>query len=505
MQRSNGTVLDLVGITKTFPGVVALDNVDFDLRRGEVHVLLGENGAGKSTLIKVISGAYKKDAGVIRIDGKEIEIHNPRHAQELGIATVYQEFNLIPYMSVAENIFIGRQPLKRGILRVIDRPRMKMEAVELLKSLEIEMDPKTFVQKLGVAQKQMVEIAKAFSVKSKICIFDEPTAALTPNEIQELFQLIRRLKGEGVGIIYISHRLEEVFDIGDRITVLRNGLYVDTKDIKEVCSADLVEMMIGRQVEETQIDRDRELGQEMLRVENLSGERFRNVNLSIKRGEIVGLAGLIGSGRTELLRGIFGADPVKEGEVHINDEKLKIKEPKHALKKKIALLPEDRKVDGLVMCRPVEENITLSSLDNVSVLSILKKAKMQKLVKNFIRKLDIKTPSSKQLVVYLSGGNQQKVIIARSLCAECDVLLFDEPTRGIDVGAKQEVHSLMKDLAHQGAALLVVSSEIPELMRICDRIYVMHEGRISGEFYTENLTSDMILNAAFGHTEKKVP
>jgi ribose transport system ATP-binding protein len=498
MPNNDDTIMMLKGVTKTFPGVVALDNVDFDLRKGEVHVLIGENGAGKSTLIKIVSGAYRKDGGTIVIDGRELEIHNPRHAQELGIATVYQELNLIPYLSVAENIFLGRQPLKKGPLHTIDRPRMLREAKKLLNSLEIDINPKIVVQRLGIAQKQMVEIAKTFSVKSKICIFDEPTAALTPNEIQELFTLIRRLRAGGVGIIYISHRLEEVFSIGNRITVLRNGQYVDTKNIDEVTTADLVEMMVGHRIEETRIDHQREIGPEMLRVSHFTGEKYKDVNLYVRKGEIVGLAGLVGSGRTEVLRAIFGADRMKEGSLYLRGEEIKIREPKQALDRKIALLPEDRKVDGLVMCRPVDENIILSSLDSVTTAGVLKKGKIFRRVGDFIHTLDIKTPGQKQLVVYLSGGNQQKIIIARWLCAECDVLLFDEPTRGIDEGAKQEVHNLMKNLAGQGAALLVVSSEIPELMKLCDRIYVMHEGTISGEFQSKGLTSDMILNAAFG-------
>jgi ribose transport system ATP-binding protein len=503
MENSDSTIMELSGITKSFPGVLALDGVDFDLKRGEVHALVGENGAGKSTLIKIISGAYKKDAGSVRLNGEATEIHNPRHAQELGIATVYQEFNLIPYLSVAENIFLGRQPMKRGLIRTIDRPGMNRAAYQLLKSLEIELDPKTTVRKLGIAQKQMVEIAKAFSVKSKICIFDEPTATLTPNEIQELFMLIKRLKSQGVGIIYISHRLEEVFRIGDRITVLRNGQYVGTKRADEVTTAVLVEMMIGRKMEDTRPDLGRQKGPEVLRVENLSGKNFSDVSLSIHESEIVGLAGLIGSGRTEVLRAIYGADSIKSGQIFLKGEKIKVRDPRQSLKRRIALLPEDRKVHGLVMCRSVEENVILSSLDEVSTAGILNKLKIHRRVKSYIERLDIRTPSHKQLAMYLSGGNQQKVIIARWLCAECDVLLFDEPTRGIDVGAKQEVHNLMRDLAGHGAALLVVSSEIPELMKICDRIYVMHEGGIAAEFSAENLTSDMILNAAFGQTRKK--
>jgi ribose transport system ATP-binding protein len=498
MPDRNGTIMELRRITKTFPGVLALDEVDFDLHRGEVHVLIGENGAGKSTLIKIISGAYRKDAGAIIIDGGEIEIHNPRHAQELGIATVYQELNLIPYLSVSENIFLGRQPQKMAPFPVIDRQRMHRESRSLLNSLEIDIDPKTIVRRLGIAQKQMVEIAKAFSVKSKICIFDEPTAALTPNEIQELFKLIRRLKSEGVGIIYISHRLEEAFTIGNRITVLRNGRYVDTKNVKDVNTAELVEMMVGRKIEENRRDARRSIGSEVLRVENLTGEKFRDVSLTVHAGEIVGLAGLVGSGRTEVLRAIFGADPVKSGTLYLKGEEMDVRKPRQALKQKIALLPEDRKAHGLIMVRPVDENIILSSLDGVSAVGFLKKKLIFRRVKDFIEKLSIKTPGHKQLVMYLSGGNQQKVIIARWLCAECDVLMFDEPTRGIDVGAKQEVHNLMNDLSEKGAALLVVSSEIPELMKLCDRVYVMHEGSLSGEFSSKGLTSDMILNAAFG-------
>jgi ribose transport system ATP-binding protein len=500
MNHTDRTVLHLEGITKRFPGVLALDRVDFDLRKGEVHALVGENGAGKSTLIKIISGAYKKDEGTIIFDGKEMDIHNPRHAQELGIVTVYQELNLIPDLSVAENIFIGRQPLRRGPFRRIDRQRMNGEAYELMKSLEIEIDPRVTVRKLGIAQKQMVEIAKAFSVKSKVCIFDEPTAALTPNEIEELFTLINRLKAGGVGIIYISHRLEEVFRIGSRITVLRNGQVMDTKDIGEVNTAGLVEMMIGRRIEESRSDKERELGGEALRVEGLCGEKFRDVTLWVKKGEIVGIAGLVGSGRTEVLRAIFGADGIRGGSMFLRGKRVRVNTPRQALGRRIALLPEDRKAQGLVGCRSVEENITLASLGDMSAAGILMKRRIMKRVQDFVEKLKIKTPGFKQPVMYLSGGNQQKVIIARWLCAECDVLLFDEPTRGIDVGTKLEVHHLMMNLARQGAALLVVSSEIPELMRICDRIYVMHEGRVAAEFASDTLTSDMILNAAFGGT-----
>jgi len=386
-------VLRLENITKFFPGVRALDRVDFDLYPGEVHVLIGENGAGKSTLIKIISGAYKKDYGKIFISSQETEINNPRHALELGIATVYQELNLIPYLSVAENIFLGRQPLKKGPLRFINKKRMLKESKKLLDSLEIDINPKTNVGKLGIAQKQMVEIAKAFSIRSKICIFDEPTAALTPNEIKELFLLIEKLKSENVGIIYISHRLEEVYEIGNRITVLRNGQYIDTKPIDEVSTNDLVEMMIGRRIEELEIESDKIIGGEILGIENLTGERFKDINLHVMAGEIVGLAGLVGAGRTEVLRGIFGADKIYSGRILLKGNELSIKKPRTALNNRIALLPEDRKDQGLILCRSVEENVILSSLDFFSTFGILRRTKIFKTVKEYINRGNCKNPT----------------------------------------------------------------------------------------------------------------
>lgn len=491
-------VLELRSITKEFPGVRALSNVHFNLKPGEVHVLLGENGAGKSTLIKIISGAHPKDAGEILINSEPIEIHNPHHAQQLGIATVYQELNLIPNLSAAENIFLGRQPLRKGIIRTINRQVMNRSAKEILDSLEIDINPRIMASKLGIAQKQMVEIAKAFSLESKICVFDEPTSVLTPNEIRELFLLINKLKARGVGIIYISHRLEEVFEIGDRITVLRNGEYIDTKAVDEVTPEQLVEMMIGRKIEERLRDSRHEVGPEALSVVDLTGERFQNINMTVREGEIVGLAGLVGSGRTEVLRAIFGADRAREGAIFVKGKRVTIHEPLDALKNRIALLPEDRKDQGLVLCRSVEENVVLSSLAEFCVAGVLNKRRIFGRVKDYIKRLSIKTPSQKQLSIYLSGGNQQKVIIARWLCAHSDVMLFDEPTRGIDVGAKQEVYHLMQGLADAGRAILVVSSEIPELLRICDRIYVMREGELTAEFPIAEANSDRILSAAFG-------
>jgi ribose transport system ATP-binding protein len=346
-----------------------------------------------------------------------------------------------------------------------------------------------------------VEIAKAVAVKAKICIFDEPTAALTLREIEKLFQVILKFKSEGVGIIYISHRLQEVFKIGDRITVLRNGEYVATKAAAEVNTDELIEMMIGRKVEEEVRRRGKTVGQELLRVEALCGSRFRDVSLTVRSGEIVGIAGLVGSGRTELLRAVFGADRSKRGRVIFKGEPLQLSSPRQAARQKIALLPEDRKRHGLVMCRSVEENISLSALDRASHLGVLIKSKITERARALVKSLMIKTPSLRQPVMYLSGGNQQKVIIARWLSAESDLLMFDEPTRGIDVGAKQEVYHLIFQLAEQNKGILVVSSEIPELMRICDRVYVMHEGSISAELETGAISSDRILNAAFGRAD----
>jgi ribose transport system ATP-binding protein len=496
------TLIRLKGIVKQFPGVLALNRVDFDVRKAEVHVLVGENGAGKSTLIKIISGAYRKDEGEIELEGKQIEIHSPRHAQHLGIATVYQELNLVPFMSVAENIFLGRQLKKGTCLPILDRARMNKEARTLLEYLDLDISPKVLVSVLGIAQKQMVEIAKAFSMQAKLFIFDEPTATLTFNETDKLFQLIERLKAEEIGIVYISHRLEEVFRVGDRITVMRNGEYVATKRIDEVATNDLVEMMIGRKIAETFQFSKRTLGPLLLKTENLCGDKFRNINISVREGEIVGLAGLVGSGRTEVLRGIFAADKVGSGRIYLKGSLLPTKGPKHSVKRRIALLPEDRKKHGLISCRSVEENISISSLPQYSWAGLLNKSRLFRMVKDLVEKLAIKTPGLKQAVMYLSGGNQQKVIIARWLAADSDLILFDEPTRGIDVGAKQEVYSLIYEMANSGKGIIVVSSEIPELLRTCDRIYVMHEGVIKAEFENENLSSEKVLQAAFGRVRE---
>jgi ribose transport system ATP-binding protein len=497
----DGTILELKDIVKRFPGVVALEKVSFDLRQGEVHALVGENGAGKSTLIKILSGAYQKDAGEILISGTPVEIQGPRHSQDLGISTVYQEFNLVPDLSVAENIFLGRQPIRGRILPTIDRRRMNTDAQRLLGSLNIDINPRRRIRDLGVAEKQMVEIVKVFSVKSRICIFDEPTATLTAEEIEGLFQVIDRFKAEGMGIIYISHRLEEVFRIADRITIMRNGQYVATKNRGDVTSAQLVEMMIGRKMEDVRFLKKRCAGEEVLAIRNLCGGRFNDVSFSVCRGEIVGLAGLVGAGRTEVLRAVFGADRAKSGEIHLYGRPVGFRQPQAAVRSRVALIPEDRKKQGLVMCRSVEENIVLASLDSVSRGGVLNKGRIRRKVQDFIKRLRIATPSQRQQVIYLSGGNQQKVIIAKWLSAESDLIMFDEPTRGIDVGAKQEVHQLMSELADGGKAVLVVSSEIPELLRICDRIYVMHEGCIVTEYANENLTSDRILNSAFGRRD----
>ena len=498
-------LLKMEGITKHFPGVLALNGVDFDLYEGEVHVLLGENGAGKSTLIKILSGAYEKDSGRMKIEGEIVEITSPHQAQDLGISTIYQEFNLVPYLSVAENIFLGREPIRGKLVKRVDKEKMNEQAEKLLLDLGVDIDPALPVYRLGVADKQMVEITKALSMSSRICIMDEPTAALSAHEIDELFQVIKRLKKEGVGVIYISHRLEEIHVIGDRITVLRDGEKIGTVSAKEIQMDKLIQMMVGREIESVEYRKGRVTGDEVLRVENLSsGEKLQDINFLLRKGEILGLAGLVGSGRTELARAIFGADPFDKGSVYIKGKPVSINSPQEAVSKKIAYLPEDRKFDGLVLVRSVQENIVLPSLKGISHNGFLTKSLVRRNANPFIDKLSIKTPSLEQMTMFLSGGNQQKVVIAKWLCSQCDIFLFDEPTRGVDVGAKMEIRNLIMELSSQGAGILLISSELQEILQICDRVLVMYMGTICAEFSKEEATQEKILECALmGNNRKK--
>jgi ribose transport system ATP-binding protein len=485
------------GVRKEFPGVLALSNIDFELRAGEVHVLLGENGAGKSTLIKIFSGLYKKDDGQIWVNGQETEIGSPLEALKLGISTIYQEFNLVSTLTVAENIFLGREKLKGWL---IDWKKMYSEADSLLENLDMHVDSRTVVRDLGVAEKQMVEIAKALSEKAKILILDEPTAVLTAREIEKLFSIIKNLRSQGVGIIYISHRLEEIPLVADRVTVLRDGALVGTIGIHEGDQSTWIRMMVGRELKDKFPARQVERGEELLRVENLSREGvLENISFTLHRGEVLGISGLVGAGRTELGRAIFGADRISGGRIFLHGKAIKIDSPSDAIANRICYLPEDRKTHGVVLILSVGDNLTLASLDRLCSQNIINRKKEKQLADEYVSKLQIRTPGLDRKVMFLSGGNQQKVVIAKWLCAQSDLFIFDEPTRGIDVGAKVEVYNLMNELIRQGAGIIMISSELPEILGMSDHILVMRKGRVTGEFKREEATQEKILSRAWGN------
>ncbi len=490
-------VLKMRHIRKTFPGVVALDNVNFDLTRGEVHILLGENGAGKSTLVKILSGAYQKTSGEISLHGEKIEVKSPRHAQQLGIGIIYQEFNLIPHLTVSENIFLGREFY--WLTGIINEKKMNTEAMKILDDLGIKIDPKSTINTLGIAQQQMVEVAKALSLNANILIMDEPTSALSENEIKELFTTIRRLKEKGVSIIYISHRLEELFEIGDRVTVLRDGHYVSTHLISEVTEAELIRMMVNRELKEQYPRQAVTRGEEILHVEDIcTHKRLKNISFCLYKGEILGIAGLLGSGRTELARAIFGADRIDSGKIYVEGKAQKITSPRKAINLKIGYLTEDRKKQGLVLNLSLKENVCLPSVERFSRFGIVESKKEREAAKKYINELRIKTPGPDQKVMYLSGGNQQKVVMSKWLCSKADILIFDEPTRGIDVGSKVEIYQLMNTLTAEGAAILMISSDLPEILGMSDRILVMHEGKIVDEYLSAEASQEKILHSALG-------
>ena len=497
------------GILKRFPGVLAVDHVDFDLRPGEVHALLGANGAGKSTLIKILSGVYHKDEGQILLRGEPVEIATPRDAQRLGIATIYQEYNLVPDLSVAENVSLGHLPRGKGPLSkvFISRKEMNRTTARILEDLQVDIHPNIAVRRLGVAKQQMVEIAKALSLESEIYIMDEPTAALSSREIEELFRVVHQMKERGCAIIYISHRLEEVGEIADRVTVMRDGRREDTLDVADAPMGRLVQLMVGRAVERGNPRPACEPGDERLRVEGLTRkDAFEDVSLKVCDGEIVGLAGVMGSGRTEVARAIFGADRPDSGKIFVSGKHVRIKSPNHAVEHGICYLPEDRKGLGLVLCSSVRDNIILASLSRFCRVRlkgkgiILDQKRIREEVMQRVKSLDIKTPRIQQLVENLSGGNQQKVVVARWLCSSARVFLFDEPTRGIDVGAKAEIYGLVRALSEEGAGVLIISSEVEELVDICDRIYVLRQGRIVNELLRDDISKETILASALTGT-----
>lgn len=486
------------GIEKRFPGVHALNQCRFELRSGEVHALVGENGAGKSTLMKILGGIYHKDAGSIYLEGQEVEIQNPRMAQELGISIIHQELNLMPHLTVAQNIFIGREP-RSNIPFIVDDRITNQHAERLFKMLNLQLDPVAKVADLTVAKQQMVEIAKALSFNAKILVMDEPTAALTETEIDELFRIIRQLREKGVGIVHISHRLEELKQISDRVTVMRDGKYIDTKRIQDVTIDQIISMMVGRTIYETAPELPENPDQDIvLEVRNINrGKVLKDVSFNLKKGEILGFAGLIGAGRTELARAIFGADAYDSGEVIIKGQRVNIKSPGDAVTHGIGYLSEDRKRYGLTLGMDVKENIAMAAMKNF--LNWFGWVDFKKTVvrgQEMVKALNIKTPNLEQQVKFLSGGNQQKVVIGKWLTADTEILIFDEPTRGIDVGAKSEIYKLLNDLAHQGKAIIMISSELPEILRMSHRVVVMCEGRVTGILSAGEATQESIMKYA---------
>jgi ribose transport system ATP-binding protein len=492
-------LLEMREIVKQYPGVIALDKVSIDLFPGEVHCIIGENGAGKSTLMKVLSGAVKKDSGDIFINGEQAEYSSPAVSQALGINIIYQDFKLVPELSAAANIFLGRE-IKNSLF--LDKKGMNLRAGETIAQLGEKIDVSLPVYRLSTAERQMIEIAKAIVGNVKILAMDEPTAPLTTREIKSLFAVIKKLKSQGVGIIYISHRLEEIFEIGDRVTILRDGKLVHSADMKEVSKNDLIRMMVGREVDDEYPRNKAEKGNEILRVESLVSDKINDVSFSLFRGEVLGIAGLVGAGRSELVRLIFGADKINSGEIFINERDININSPKEAIDAGIALLTEDRNLLGLFMNLSIRENISVSSLANMMRgFFIDRQAESSAVLKQF-EQLRIKAPSIETNVEALSGGNRQKVVLARWLETNSDILIFDEPTAGIDVGVKFEIYNLINNLAEQGKAVIVISSELPELIGISDRILVMCEGRITGVLSHEEADQEKILDLATKFSSK---
>jgi ribose transport system ATP-binding protein len=489
--------LDLKGIVKRFPGVLALNGVSLEVRPGEVHALLGENGAGKSTLIKVIAGVYRADAGDISVDGRPVSIRNPHDAQALGISTIFQEFTLAPDMTVAENIFLGREPLRIRALSIVDRKELIRRTRGVLTSLDLPIDPEATVRHLGVAQQQMVEIAKALSLDARLIIMDEPTATLTAHEIDRLFKAIDDLKRRGVAIVYVSHRLDEVKAIADRATILRDGAYVATVPVASTTIDEMIRLMVGRDLKDKFPKMAIETGEEVLRVEQLTRKGvLHGVSFGVRRGEIVGIAGLVGSKRTETARAIFGADPIDSGRIFLRGTPVNVRTPADAIANRIALVPEDRKRQGIFACLSVRENVVMSSLRNFSRNGMLDLRSERRRAQEHVASMRVGTPDLEKRVLDLSGGNQQKVVIAKWLNTNAEVFLFDEPTRGIDVGGKIEVYRLMGELLSRGAAIVMISSELPEILGLSDRIIVMRDGRIAGEFDRADATEEKILNCA---------
>lgn len=495
-------LVEMRGIDKAFAGVVACAGCQFELRPGEVHALVGENGAGKSTLMKILAGVYKKDAGTIALRGQEVDIHNPHGAQMLGITMIHQELNLMPHLTIAQNIFIGREP-RQSLPFLLNEGKINQQAEEILHSLHLKLNPKQRVGGLSVARQQMVEIAKALSYNSQVLIMDEPTAALTEAEIEELFHTIERLRGKGIGIVYISHRMEEIKRITDRVTVMRDGHYIETLHTPETTIDKVISLMVGRTIYESKPELSDDPNQDVvLEVNNLNrGRELRDVSFKLKRGEILGFAGLMGAGRTEVARAIVAADPCDSIEVKVKGARVHIHSPRDAVKQGIGYLSEDRKRYGLIVGMDVANNVGMASLHKfLRPPGLIDDKKIASTANEHVKTLSVKTPSVRQKVRNLSGGNQQKVVIAKWLTADTDILIFDEPTRGIDVGAKSEIYKLLNELARRGKSIIMISSELPEILRMSHRIIVMCEGRITGELTSDEATQEKIMQFATQRT-----
>ncbi len=490
-------ILKLEGITKTFPGVKALDSIDLDIYPGEVHVLAGENGAGKSTLMKVLSGVYQPDAGTIYVDGKATPIPTPQAAEQLGIRMIYQELNLVQELSVARNIFLGHELYKNRVLGLLDFKKMEERAREILATLNIPIDPSVKIKELGVGQQQMIEIAKALSMDARIVVFDEPTSSLTDNEIEELFSLIASLKEKNIAMFYISHRLGELFEIGDRVTILRDGQKIDTKPISDITMDELIAKIANRDLDNLYPHEPVAPGEVVLEVKGLTNEKCKDISLTVRAGEIVGLSGLVGAGRTELARAVFGVDDYGAGEVLLCGKKVPKHNPRKAADMGISLLPEDRKTEGLALKLSIRENETVATLAQLFKNGWIRAGLERETAEKYVRDLEIATNSVEKSAGQLSGGTQQKVVVAKWLMTKAKLFIFDEPTRGIDVGAKTSIYSIMDELVKENAAILMISSDLQEVLGMSDRIYVMAGGAVQKEFAAGEATQAEVLKYAF--------
>lgn len=490
-------ILRLSKINKSFPGVKALTDVDLVIRKGEVHALVGENGAGKSTLMKIISGAYRRDSGTIWLDGKVVEVVSPKQSELMGISIIYQELNLIERISVAENVFIGRYPMKNGL---VQWKKMNADAQALFDEYDLPINARVLVRSLTMAQKQMVEIIKAVSINAKIIIMDEPTSSLSSKETESLFHIISRLKEKGIAVVFITHRLDEIFAICDRMTVLRDGCYIGCRDIKDITKDEMIAMMIGRELTQQYPQRTNEIGEVSFEVRDLTdgGEHVKEVSFQARKGEVLGFYGLVGAGRTETMRMIFGADRKAGGQIFLNGQEVKILSPRDAIRHGIGFITENRRDEGLFLRSSVRTNTVMVALRKILRKGFISYRTERQVAEDYVKKLRVVTPTIDQRVMFLSGGNQQKVVLAKWLYADCEFMIFDEPTRGIDVGARREIYELINSLVADGKTVIVVSSDMEEILGISDRILIMHEGRISGEIQKEEFSQSLVTKYAVG-------